>query len=112
MTNIYEVRETYTVVGDTAKDVEHRVVTSENQEFNDYTIQIIPKEYQYWLIELEIRDGGFEYLDRYIINVDTPRNEKDAWDKWTVEKTTTLDSKQMIEILHDDIKGESKIIDL
>ena len=39
-------------------------------------------------------------------------NEKDAWDKWTVEKTTTLDSKQMIEILHDDIKGESKIIDL
>ena len=39
-------------------------------------------------------------------------NEKDAWNKWTVEKTTTLDSKQMIEILHDDIKGESKIIDL
>jgi len=39
-------------------------------------------------------------------------NEKDAWDKWTVEKTTRLDSKEMIEILHDDIKGESKIIDL
>ena len=39
-------------------------------------------------------------------------SEKDAWDKWTVEKTTRLDSKEMIEILHDDIKGESKIIDL
>ena len=39
-------------------------------------------------------------------------DEKDAWDKWTVEKTTRLDSKEMIEILHDDIKGESKIIDL
>ena len=54
MTNIYEVKETYTVVGDSAKDVEDRVVTSENQEFNDYNIQIIPKEYQYWLIELEL----------------------------------------------------------
>jgi DNA-binding Lrp family transcriptional regulator len=80
MTNIYEVKETYTVVGKSAKDVEDRVVTSENQEFSGYTIQINPKEYKYWLVELEIRDGEFEYLDRYITIVDKPKNVKDAWD--------------------------------
>jgi len=39
-------------------------------------------------------------------------NQKDAWDKWKTEKTTTLDSQQTYDILHDDINGTSKIVDL
>ena len=39
-------------------------------------------------------------------------NQKDAWKVWSTNKTSKLDSQQTYDILHDDINGTSKIVDL
>ncbi len=36
-------------------------------------------KYTHWLLTLEIRDGEFEYTDRYIVNTIEPRDKDSAW---------------------------------
>ena len=39
-------------------------------------------------------------------------SQKDAWKVWSTNKTSKLDSQQTYDILHEDINGTSKIVDL
>jgi hypothetical protein len=36
-------------------------------------------KYTHWLLTLEIRDGEFEYTDRYIVNTLVARDRDSAW---------------------------------
>tara|TARA_R100001509_G_scaffold132838_2_gene86369 strand:+ start:1132 stop:1524 length:393 start_codon:yes stop_codon:yes gene_type:complete len=78
MQNEYTVTETYKVHANSSEAVHDRVVTSENDEFTDYEINITPSEYRYWLINLFVRDGEHEYIDTSMIDMQRPVLEHDA----------------------------------
>jgi hypothetical protein len=51
----------------------------------------IKEKYTHWLLTLEIRDGGFEYTDRYVVNTIEPRDEDSAWQYITNQELDYLE---------------------
>jgi|TARA_R100000482_G_C5126701_1_gene149149 hypothetical protein len=59
------------------------------------------EKYSHWLLTLEIRDGEFEYTDRYVVNTREPRDENSAWKYITNEELDYLD-------FNDEEEGEAE----
>ena len=58
-------------------------------------------KYTHWLITLEIRDGEFEYTDKYIVNTKEPRDKDSAWLYITNQELDYLEFSQ-------DYKGKAQ----